>query len=53
MFKKYVNKTGKRYASDPEYEKTLFDKFNKIRNNTDIDITYQELKKQALIIGMD
>ena len=53
MFKKYVNKTGKRYASDPEYEKTLFNKFNKIRNNTDIDITYQELKKQALIIGMD
>jgi len=53
MLKKYVNKHGQRYASSPEYEKILFDKVNKIRTNTNIDITYQELKKQALIIGMD
>lgn len=53
MLKKYVNKRGQRYASDPEYEKILFDKVNKIRTNTNIDSTYQELKKYALIIGMD
>lgn len=53
LLNKYVNKNGARYASAENYEKILFDKMNKIKSTTNIDGSYQELKKQALIIGID
>ena len=53
LLNKYVNKNGARYASAENYEKILFDKMNKIKSTTTIDSSYQELKKQALIIGID
>lgn len=52
MLNEYVNKHGKRYASSENYEQALFNKVNKIKNNTSIDSTYQELLKQKLIIEM-
>lgn len=49
----YINKDGKRYASDENYEKNLFDKMDKIRKSTKIDNTSLLLKKHALIIGLN
>lgn len=53
MLKKYVNYCGNRYASAPDYEQKLSDKITKIHQNTNIDSTYQMLKKQAFILGID
>lgn len=53
MLKKYVNYCGNRYASAPDYEQKLTDKIEKIQQTTDIENTYQMLKKQAYILGID
>ena len=53
MLKEYVNYRGNRYASAPDYEQKLIDKIEKIHQNTNIDSTYQMLKKQAFILGID
>ena len=53
MLKKYVNYRGNRYASAPDYEQKLSSKIEKIQQTTDIEITYQMLKKQAYILGID
>lgn len=53
MLKKYVNYCGNRYASAPDYEQKLSDKIEKIHQTTDIENTYQLLKKQAYILGID
>lgn len=53
MLKKYVNYCGKRYASAPDYEQKLSSKIEKIQQTTDIENTYQMLKKQAYILGID
>jgi hypothetical protein len=52
MLVKYVNKDGKRYATNEQYENNLLNKMTKIKTVTPIDSTYQELKKQALILGI-
>ena len=52
MLHEFVNKHGKRYASSETYEQNLYDKMNKIKTNTQIDMIYQQLKKQALIVGI-
>ena len=53
MLKKYVNYRGNRYASAPDYEQKLSSKIEKIQQTTDIENTYQLLKKQAYILGID
>lgn len=53
MLKKYVNYYGNRYASAPDYEQKLSTKIEKIHQTTDIENTYQMLKKQAYILGID
>lgn len=53
MLKKYVNYRGNRYASAPDYEQKLSSKIEKIQQTTDIENTYQMLKKQAYILGID
>lgn len=53
MLKKYVNYCGNRYASAPDYEQKLSSKIEKIHQSTDIENTYQMLKKQAYILGID
>jgi hypothetical protein len=53
MLKKYVNYCGNRYASAPDYEQKLSSKIEKIHQTTDIENTYQMLKKQAYILGID
>ena len=53
MLKKYVNYCGNRYASAPDYEQKLSSKIEKIEQTTDIGNTYQLLKKQAYILGID
>ena len=53
MLKKYVNYRGNRYASALDYEQKLSSKIEKIQQTTDIGNTYQMLKKQAYILGVD
>lgn len=53
MLKKYVNYRGNRYASAPDYEQKLSSKIEKIQQTTDIENTYQMLKKQGYILGVD
>lgn len=48
----YVNKNGARYASAETYEKSLLNKFTKIRQTTKIDSLYQEANKYRLFLGL-
>jgi hypothetical protein len=48
----YVNKHGARYASSETYERSLLDKFTKIKQNTKIDSLYQETNKYKLFLGL-
>lgn len=52
MDTEYVNKHGKRYASSETYEKSLLDKYAKIRQNTKIDSLSQETNKYKLFLGL-
>ena len=52
MDTEYVNKHGKRYASSETYEKSLLDKYTKIRQNTKIDSLSQETNKYKLFLGL-
>lgn len=38
MFNKFINSAGKRYASDPNYESKLFNKYTKIKSDTTYNI---------------
>ena len=51
MLHKYVNKNGARYASAENYEQSLIDKITKIKTSTEIDVLYQSLRRQKLILG--
>lgn len=53
LLSNYINKDGNRYASAKNYEKMLTDKFEKIKNKTEIHNIYLLLKKQRLILGLD
>lgn len=53
LLNKYVNYCGNRYASATDYEQKLSSKLEKIQQTTDIENTYQMLKKQAYILGID
>lgn len=53
LLNKYVNYCGNRYASAKDYEQKLSSKIEKIHQTTDIENTYQMLKKQAYILGID
>ena len=48
----YVNKNGLRYASSETYEKSLLDKYTKIRQNTKVDSLSQETNKYKLFLGL-
>lgn len=52
LLKEYVNKNGARYASADTYENSLVNKMQKIKDSTKIDMMYQQLKRQQLILGM-
>lgn len=51
MLNEYINKNGARYASSETYEKDLLEKITKIKTSTEIDVIYQSLRKQKLILG--
>ena len=50
MLHKFVNKHGARYASSETYEQMLVDKITKIKNNTDIDMLYQKVRRYKLML---
>lgn len=51
LLNKYVNKQGKRYASNPNYETQLRITYKNITNNTSIGYLQDEMNKYKLIIG--
>lgn len=48
----YINRNGARYASSEIYERSLLDKYTKIRQNTKIDSLCQETNKYKLFLGL-
>jgi hypothetical protein len=51
MFDKFVNRHDKRYASNPNYENTLEEIYNRINECTDLDDLlkkYRKLQKKLL-----
>ena len=52
LLNSYTNKNGARYASSEQYETMLANKMQKIKDSTQIDVIYQKLKKQKLILGL-
>jgi hypothetical protein len=44
LLKNYVNKNGKRYATDKHYENNLKTLYNNIKENTDIDTKINQIK---------
>lgn len=52
MDTEYVNKYGKRYASSETYERSLLDKYTKIRQSTKIDSLSQETNKYKMFLGL-
>lgn len=55
MFSKFVNSSGKRYASDPNYESKLFTKYMKIKSDTTYNINelYTNYRKYKILTGRD
>jgi len=51
LLEKYVNKSGKRYASSNTYEEALMAKYVYIRDNTKIDSLSKELKRYSIRLG--
>lgn len=51
MFINYVDKNGKRYASNPQYEKILLGIYERIGKETNIDELIMEFKKYKIITG--
>ena len=48
----YVNRNGARYASSETYERSLYEKFAKIKTSTKIDSLCQEVNKYKLFLGL-
>lgn len=51
LMNKYTNYCGKRYASNPRYEKMLRNVYNRINNITDLDMLIIEYNEYKEIIG--
>lgn len=52
LLKKFINKDGKRYASDKNYEQKLSGLYNGIMNSTNIFNDYREYKKYKMILNV-
>ena len=51
MFINYVDKNGKRYASNPNYESSLLGIYERMKKETNIDELIMEFKKYKIITG--
>lgn len=51
LLAKYVSKNGKRYASNPNYEKDLLDVYKQIEDSTDISELQGEMRRYRIILG--
>ena len=51
MFINYADSTGRRYASNPNYERALLGIYERIGKYTDIDAKIQEFRKYKIITG--
>lgn len=51
MFINYVDKNGKRYASNPNYECSLLGIYERMKKETNIDELIMEFKKYKIITG--
>jgi len=51
LYKKYVNKSGKRYASNPDYEKRLVELFDSINSTTNIKQRMEHYHKCKIAAG--
>ena len=51
LLDKFVDKDGNRYASTTNYEKDLRGIYERIKNETKIDIYSQEMKKYEMLLG--
>lgn len=51
MFINYVDKNGKRYASNPNYERSLLGIYERMKKETNIDELIMEFKKYKIITG--
>ena len=51
MFINYVDKNGKRYASNPNYESHLLSIYERMKKETNIDELIMEFKKYKIITG--
>lgn len=51
LFIKFVNKDGKRYASNPNYETMLLTIYNKINENTKLKTLLQEYRRYKMILN--
>lgn len=52
LLAKYVNKNGQRYATNADYEKSLFDLYTKIDSCTSITELQGEMKRYKIISGV-
>lgn len=51
LMAKYVNKEGKRYSSNPNYEKDMLNLYAKIDKQTDISNLQGEVRRYKIILG--
>ena len=51
MFDNFVDVNGKRYASNPEYEKMVFNIYERINNNTKLNRLLKDWKRYKIILG--
>ncbi len=52
LMAKFVDKDGKKYSSNPNYEKALFDLYNKINKSTNITELQGEMRRYKIISGV-
>jgi flagellum-specific peptidoglycan hydrolase FlgJ len=51
MFINFVNKDGKRYASNPKYESMVLNIYNRINNETKLKNLLKEYRRYKMILG--
>lgn len=52
MFINFVNKDGKRYASNTNYENAMLSVYERINNETDLKRLLKEYRKYSIILGI-